>query len=135
MNQTAAMHLKILLPFEVFAEETGVSRIVAETGAGSIGFLPRRLDCVTSLVPGILIYETQAAGEIFIAVDEGVMIKNGTEVLVSVRNAIAGKNLDRLQQAVEDEFLSLNEHQRDIRFALAKLESGFIRRVVEFQNV
>ena len=135
MDQTAALHLKILLPFGVFAEETGVSRIIAETSAGSIGFLPRRLDCVTSLVPGILTYETETAGELFIAVDEGVMIKNGTEVLVSVRNAIAGKDLARLHQAVEEEFLSLNEHQRDIRFALAKLESGFIRRLAEFQNV
>jgi hypothetical protein len=25
------MHLKILLPFQIFAEKTGVSRIVAET--------------------------------------------------------------------------------------------------------
>lgn len=134
MQQTAAMHLKILLPFEVFAEETGVLRIVAETSEGSFGFLPRRLDCVTSLVPGILIYETPAAGEVFIAVDEGMMIKNGAEVLVSVRNAIVGKDLARLHQAVEEEFLSLNEQQQDIRFALAKLESGFIRRLVEFQH-
>lgn len=134
MDQTAAMHLKILLPFGVFREETEVSSIVAETGAGSIGILPRRRDCVTSLVPGIFIYETQTARELFIAVDEGVMIKKGTEVLVSVRNAIAGKDLARLHQAVEEDFLSLNEHQRDIRFALAKLESGFIRRIVEFQH-
>ena len=69
------------------------------------------------------------------AVDEGVMIKSGLDVLVSVRNAIAGTELAQLQRAVEEEFLSLDEQQRDIRFALAKLESGFIRRLMEFQHV
>ena len=29
------MHLKLLLPFQVFTEQTGVARIVAETRAGS----------------------------------------------------------------------------------------------------
>lgn len=135
MKQTTAMHLKILLPFGVFTEETEVFRIVAETSAGSMGLLPRRLDCVTSLVPGIFIYETPTAGEVFMAVDEGVMIKSGLDVLVSVRNAIAGTELAQLQRAVEEEFLSLDEQQRDIRFALAKLESGFIRRLMEFQHV
>ena len=28
------MRLKVLLPFQVFAEETGVTRLVAETRAG-----------------------------------------------------------------------------------------------------
>ena len=51
------MKLKVLLPFRIFAEKTGVSRIVAETREGSFGLLPHRLDCVASLTPGILIYE------------------------------------------------------------------------------
>lgn len=134
MDQPAAMQLKILLPFEVFAEETGVTRIVAETSKGSFGFLPRRLDCVASLVPGILVYETEADGEVFIAVDKGVMLKKGLEVLISVRNAIAGKDLARLHQAVEKEFLRLSEHQQEIHQVLAKLEAGFIRNFVEFQH-
>src|SRR5271169_5957006 len=83
------MNLKVLLPFEIFAEKTGVSRIVAETSAGSFGLLPHRLDCVAALAPGILIYECEAEGEVYLAVDEGVLVKTGLDVLVSVRNAIA----------------------------------------------
>jgi F-type H+-transporting ATPase subunit epsilon len=56
------MNLKFLLPFQVFAEKTGVSRIVAETREGSFGLLPHRLDCVAALAPGILIYETKSDG-------------------------------------------------------------------------
>jgi F-type H+-transporting ATPase subunit epsilon len=134
MAQPTHMHLEILLPFEIFAEKTGVSRIVAETSKGSFGFLPHRLDCVASLVPGILIFETEAEGETYIAVDEGVMIKTGLDVLVSVRNAITGKNLHQLHQAVELEFLSVNEQENNVRSALTKLESDFIRRLVEFHH-
>jgi F-type H+-transporting ATPase subunit epsilon len=45
------MHLKILLPYGVFADRPSVSRIVAETGHGSFGLLPHRLDCVAALGP------------------------------------------------------------------------------------
>lgn len=128
------MNLKILLPFKIFAEKTGVLRIVAGTRDGSFGLLPRRLDCVAALVPGILVFETEADGEICIAVDEGVLVKAGADVLVSVRNAIGGMDLDKLHEAVEREFLNLDEQERSVRSVLAKLESGFIRRFAAFHH-
>ena len=97
----ALMNLKVLLPFQVFAEKTGVSRIVAETREGSFGLLPHRLDCVAALAPGILTYETEADGEVFVAVDEGVLVKTGPDVLVSVRRALGGTDLGQLREAVE----------------------------------
>jgi F-type H+-transporting ATPase subunit epsilon len=128
------MNLKILLPFQIFAEKIGVSRIVAETRAGSFGLLPHRLDCVSALAPGILIYETEAEGEIYVAVDEGVLVKTGFTVFVSVRNAIAGTDLSQLRAAVEREFLNLNEREQSVRSVMAKMESGFIRRLAEFEH-
>lgn len=122
------MNLKILLPFEVFAEKAGVLRIVAETRAGSFGLLPHRLDCVAALVPGILVYETEAAGEAYVAVDEGVLVKTGADVLVSVRRAIAGAQLGELRASVEREFLTLDEQQQSVRSVMARLETGFLRR-------
>ncbi|MBE0532044.1 MAG: F0F1 ATP synthase subunit epsilon [Rhodospirillales bacterium] len=122
------MTLKVLLPFQVFAEKAGVSRIVAETREGSFGILPRRLDCVAALVPGILIYETEVEGEVFVAVDEGVLIKAGSDVLVSVRRATGGTDLGQLRDAVEQEFLSLDEREQNVRSVMAKLEVGFLRR-------
>jgi len=128
------MDLRVLLPFGVFAEKTGVSRIVAETREGSLGLLPQRLDCVVALVPGILIYEDEADGEVCVAVDEGVLIKAGPAVLVSVRNAIAGTDLRQLREAVEREFLNLDEREQSVRLVLAKLESGFVRRLAEVHH-
>jgi F-type H+-transporting ATPase subunit epsilon len=128
------MHLKVLLPFEVFADKTGVSRIVAETRDGSYGLLPHRLDCVAALAPGILTYETDAEGEVFIAVDEGVLVKAGMEVLVSVRRALGGTDLGQLRHAVEQEFLTLDEREHSARVAMAKLETAFLRRVATLQH-
>lgn len=134
MVQPPYMHLEILLPAGIFSNKTCVSRITAETSEGSFGFLPHRLDCVASLVPGILSYETETEGESYIAIDEGVMIKTGLDVLISVRNAISGKNLDQLHRDVEQQFLSINEQEKNVRSALTKLESDFIRRLVEFHH-
>lgn len=128
------MNLKVLLPFQIFAEKTGVARIVAETPTGSFGLLPHRLDCVAALAPGILIYETVAEGEVYIAVDEGVLVKTGLDVRVSVRRALGGTDLGQLREAVEREFLTLNEHEQNVRSVMAKMESGFIRRFAEFQH-
>jgi F-type H+-transporting ATPase subunit epsilon len=122
------MNLKVLLPFKIFAEVTGVLRIVATTTEGSCGLLPHRLDCVASLTPGILVFETAAEGEVFMAVDEGVLVKTGSNVRISVRNAIRGMSLDKLHGAIEQEFMNLDEQERRMRSALAKLESGLIRR-------
>lgn len=128
------MNLKILLPFQVFAEKTGVARIVAETREGSFGLLPHRLDCVAALVPGILIYQTESEGEIFVAVDEGVMIKAGPDVLVSVRRAISGTDLGQLRAMVEKQFLTLDEQEKSVRQVVAKLETGFLRRFATLQH-
>lgn len=121
------MTLKILLPFKVFMETKNVKRIVMETSAGSYGFLPQRLDCTAALRPGILLYETLNDGEKYIAIDEGVMIKSGAEVLVSVRNAIGDAPLGKLRSLVEKEMMHLDESEINARSVMAKLETGFIR--------
>lgn len=133
------MRLKILLPFHVFAVVTDVLRIVAETRDGSFGLLPHRLDCVAALAPGILTYETATAGEVFVAVDEGVLVKTGTDVLVSVRRALGGpghgeSDLGQLRASVEREFRTLDENEQSVRLVMAKLESGFLHRFAAFAH-
>jgi len=128
------MTLKVLLPSQIFAEKTGVSRIVAETREGSFGLLPHRLDCVAALAPGILIYETEAEGEVFVAVDEGVLVKTGLNVLISVRQALAGTDLGQLRDSVKREFLTLDEREQSVRSVMAKLETGFLSRFARLQH-
>jgi F-type H+-transporting ATPase subunit epsilon len=128
------MNLKILLPFKVYAEKAGVSRIVAETRDGSFGLLPHRLDCAAALVPGILIYETEADGEVMVAVDEGVLVKAGQDVLVSVRQAFGGTDPGRLREAIEKEFRALDEYEKSLLVVMTKLETGVLRRFANLQH-
>jgi F-type H+-transporting ATPase subunit epsilon len=128
------MNLRVLLPARVFADKTSVSRVIAQTPEGEIGLLPHRLDCVAVLAPGILTYETTDEGTVYLAVDEGVLVKDGANVLVSVRRAIRGTDLAQLREAVKREFLTLDAQERSVRSAVAKIEGGFIRRVAEFER-
>jgi F-type H+-transporting ATPase subunit epsilon len=128
------MNLKILLPFEIFADKTGVLSIVAETREGAFGLLPHRLDCVAALAPGILTYKTEEGEVVYVAVDEGVLVKAGADVSVSVRHAIGGTDLVQLHEAVKREFLTMNEQDRNVRSAITKMEIGFIGRFAELQH-
>jgi F-type H+-transporting ATPase subunit epsilon len=128
------MQLKILLPFGVFASFADVTSIGVMTPAGSFGLLPHRLDCATVLSPGLLSYSTATAGEVHVAVDAGVLVKTGSDVLVCVRHAIAGADLGHLREAVDQEFLKSTEQEKSTRSTLAQLESGLIRGFVELQR-
>jgi len=128
------MTLRILLPFQVFADETGVSRVVAESSDGSFGLLPHRLDCIAALVPGILTYETEAHGEVFVAVDVGALVKTGTDVVVSVRRALAGTDLGQLRASIEKDFVQLDAREQRVRSVMAKLEAGFLHRFASLHH-
>jgi F-type H+-transporting ATPase subunit epsilon len=128
------MNLKVLLPFRVFAEINNVIRIVAETNEGYYGFLPQRLDCVAALVPGIFMYETESNEIHYLAVDDGVIVKAGLEVLVSVTNAIEGTDLTKLRESVNNEFLQLAKDEIEIRESMAKMESFLVSKLDKFHQ-
>ena len=128
------MNLRILLPFGVFAEEADVLGVVADTTDGSCGLLPHRRDCVAALVPGILTYEAKDRGPVYVGIDQGVLVKAGAQVTVSVRRAIGGSDLGQLKDAVERDFLKLDEQERNVRTAVAKVEGTLMGRLAEFEN-
>jgi len=129
------MTLKVLLPFEIFAHETGVARIVVETVKGSYGLLPHRLDCVAALVPGILYFEDDAQHDVFLALDAGVLVKTGQDVVISVRRALRRQDLAHLHAAVEEEFLTQNAEEAALKAAITKLEMGFVNRFAALGDI
>jgi len=128
------MRLKILLPDRVFAEQANVARIVFNTPGGSFGLLPHRSDCVAAIAPGLFVYEAVGDPEITVALDQGVLVKAGDDVLVSVRRAVAGADIGRLQHSIAAEFLTLNDLQQSQRRVSAQLESGFLTRFAAFED-
>jgi F-type H+-transporting ATPase subunit epsilon len=127
------MRLRVLLPTHVFLEKE-VSKVVAEAENGSSGLLPRHIDYVTSLVPGILSFETDEDTEEFLAINGGVLVKRGSDVFVSTRNAVHSTDLEALRQTVRDQFEMLDEREKRARSALARMEASFVERFMEIQE-
>ncbi|MEA5534982.1 F0F1 ATP synthase subunit epsilon [Crocosphaera sp. XPORK-15E] len=124
------MNLKVLIPTEVFIDTT-VTKIVAEAENGSFCLLPHHIDFVAALVPGILCYTLESNQEIFLAINEGILVKCGDDVFVSTLQAVADKDLETLKQTVETKFRVLDERERLMRSALAQFEATIIRRFQE----
>ncbi len=124
------MHLKILVPTEVFVD-TNIIKVVAEAENGSFCLLPHHIDFVAALVPGILSYTLENKEEIFLAINEGILVKQGGYVFVSTLQAVQDKDLETLQTTVTKKFRTLDEREKLIRSALAKFEATIIRRFRE----
>ena len=127
------MRLQVLLPTRILIDAE-VNKVIAEAENGSFCLLPRHIDFVAGLTPGLLAYELVDGDEEFIAVDDGVLVKKGDEVLVSVVNAARGPILGELRRTVAAQFQVLDERERRARTALARLEADFVRRFIELRT-
>lgn len=124
------MRLKVFLPSNILVDEE-VDKVVGEGPDGGFCLLPRHIDYVTALVPGILTYRTAEAGERFLAIDRGILIKQGSQVLVSTRLAVRGA-LGELREEVDKMVSVVDEREKMTRSACARLEADLVRRFVEF---
>lgn len=125
------MRLRVLMPERVLVDEE-VSKVTAEAPGGSFCLLERHVDFVSALAPGLLSFE-RGGGEEFIAVDEGILVKRGPSVKVSVRDAERGPELGELRAAIADRFRQRGELERKTRTAVARLQSDFIRSILELE--
>ncbi|RFS20181.1 F0F1 ATP synthase subunit epsilon [Chitinophaga silvatica] len=132
--ETTYLHLRILLPSQIFLEKTDVIRITVETTAGSYGFLPQRLDCTAALIPGILFYESVSDGEKYIAVEEGVIVKAGFEIMIAVRNAVGNASLGELKSLIDQKLKLADEKKVNMRSVIARLETSFVRNIQQLNN-
>jgi F-type H+-transporting ATPase subunit epsilon len=121
------LNLKILLPAGVQIE-TEVEKVSAEAQNGHFTLLPRHIDFVAALVPGIFYYLTPEGEEHFMALDEGILVKQGDQVYVSAARAVPGDDLEHLEEAVESELKVLGESEKKARAVMARLEADTLRR-------
>ena len=124
--------LKILIPDEVLLRQE-VKKIVAEAENGSFCLMPNHIDFVATLAPGLFTFETLTGGQELLAMDVGTLVKKGSEVLVSTRNAVRAPDLGQLKQVVMEQYDKLDEREKVVRSAAAKLEASLIRRFVELK--
>lgn len=121
------MNLKVLLPSEVLLEEE-VEKVTAEAENGFFTILPRHIDFVAALTPSIFSYLSSGGKEHFLALDDGVLVKQGDRVYVSAARAVPGDDLQYLQETVEKELKVLSENEKKSRAVMSRLEADTLRR-------
>lgn len=128
------MILHIALPDRLLLSRE-VTKVVAEGREGSFGIEPRHVDYVSPLVPGILSFSTDGPEEDqFVAVDQGLLVKQGNHVYVSVRDAVYGPDLGALEETVRDKFADLSEQEQAVRSTVDRLEADFVRRFARLSD-
>jgi F-type H+-transporting ATPase subunit epsilon len=127
------MKLTVWLPADVLLEEE-VVRIKAQAENGWFGILPKHIDFVTALVPGVLTFQPAGKPEEYLAVDHGILVKCGPDVKVSTRNAVRGLDLEQLKRDVEKQFREREELEKKARALEAKLESDLVRNILEAEK-
>jgi len=127
------MKLRVWVPSDVVVEREA-TKIKAEAEYGWFCILPRHVDFVTSLVPGILSFDVPGGQTEYLAIDHGVLVKCGPEVSVSTRSAVRGADLGALKETVEKRFHVLHEKEQASRKLEAKLEADLVRGLVELEK-
>jgi F-type H+-transporting ATPase subunit epsilon len=128
------MKLKILLPAEIFLSEE-VTKVVAEAENGLFCLLPQHIDFTAALVPGVFSYSTAGGEDAYLAIDIGTLVKKGSDVLVSTRNAYRSPELGHLKEVVIAQFMEIDEREKKARTAVARLELDLLRRFMEIRHV
>ncbi|MBU1055873.1 MAG: F0F1 ATP synthase subunit epsilon [Proteobacteria bacterium] len=123
------MNLTIYLPSEIFLDSP-VKKIVGEGPEGSFCILPKHIDFVTALVPGILKYFSESGSEQFLALKEGILVKQQERVAVTTQMAFKGE-LGFLKETVDRIIYETDDREKQTQTAVARLEAGFIRSFME----
>ena len=126
------MNLTILLPEKTYWQGR-VKKVVGEAKNGSFCLLPAHIDFVTVMATGIFYTITEEGQEVYLAINEGVLLKTGKDVTLATRNAIQGENLGSLKRQVEGDFNRIDQQDRKARQALQKLEADFVRRFLDLE--
>jgi F-type H+-transporting ATPase subunit epsilon len=125
------MKLRILTPLSVAVEEDGVTAVRAEDESGSFGILQGHTDFLTSLVPSVLAWTRSGGARRYCAVRAGVLtVSQGASVDVATREAVAGDDLDTLEEVVRRTFAEETELLKRENAEAMALQISAVRRIV-----
>lgn len=108
-------------------------KVLAEGLQGYFCLMPRHVDHVTALVPGIMKLTEAGGRERYLAVEEGTLVKRGRLVIVSVRGAVEGE-LGQLRLAVLENTRRVDDTEQKAKLALNHLEASLVRQMLEWEG-
>jgi F-type H+-transporting ATPase subunit epsilon len=127
------MRLLITTPAAVVIDDPNVVSVRAEDESGGFGILNGHADFLTALAVSVVSWRQAGGRQQFCAVRRGVLtVTDGSKVAIATRRAIAGDDLDRLQQVVLAEFREALEAERVARTESLQLQMKAIRQIVRY---
>lgn len=130
----AAMRLRLLVPAQLTLDME-ITRLKIEAMDGARTFLPRHQDFFTALPAGIITYKTITDSEHFVAIDHGLLVKCMKLVTVTTHRAILSDSLMQLRSLIQEQFLDIDEQQKNSHTALARLEASAIRQFINLEHL
>ncbi len=127
------IRLQVLLPTEILLDAE-VSRVIAEGEDGSFCLLPKHVDFVSALLPGLLTYVDAEGITRYVGTSDGILVKKQQSVQVSVRHAVTGMDIGELRSTVAERFRKLDEQERAARSVVARIEGDFVRRFLKLEE-
>ena len=106
---------------------TQINKVTFETATGYYTLLPHHVDFVASLTAGITAYVPENETEKYAACHQGIVVKKGDVVTISVQGAVLGPTLSELQDLIKKEFKQNEEKRKELNTAMARLELGIMR--------
>ena len=125
------MRLKLILPYKTILD-IDVEKITAPGTNGNFQILPNHIDATWTLKAGILYILTDK--ELYYAINQGVVVKQGDTVYISTFQAIAGDSLKELSKTVEYKLKVLDERERQAREVLIRLEAKTVKKFMEIEK-
>jgi F-type H+-transporting ATPase subunit epsilon len=126
------MELEIITPLGV-EKFDGVLAVRAEGAEGNFTILPRHADYASYVEPSVFTLE-RPGGEEYFGIDEGVLVKCGKKVSLSVRQAVGGDSLSDLKARVLAEFKNIDDGEKRARRALAQLGGNIARLILDLKE-
>ena len=96
--------------------------------------MPKHIDFVTALVPGVMTFQPCGKPEEYLAIDHGILVKCGAEVSVSTRNAVRGTSLEQAEAGRRAPVPGEQEREKAARAFEAKLEADLVRHLLEAEK-
>ncbi|MHB1391148.1 MAG: hypothetical protein ACYCXF_07965 [Thermoleophilia bacterium] len=121
-----SMQLKVLKPSRVVMEKE-VVRMLFATEDGYYCLLPRHVDFITVLVPGVLVFEDTAGLPGYVRLQDGMLVKCGREVLASTSDAVMVSGVDQDAGAQQGSDTAARDREHQARAVVAGLQTRFSR--------
>jgi F-type H+-transporting ATPase subunit epsilon len=126
------VRLRIVTPLSVAVDEDGVTAVRAEDGSGSFGILAGHAEFLTRLTVSVVSWTGADGNRRHCAVRAGLLtVRDGADVAVATREAVAGPDLETLHREVIARFASDLDSERRERVESTRLHLAAIRRIVE----